>query len=104
MADLNLNFDTDNKQINLGSDTVTDTGINLSNIASPNNDDLMLGVELLANQEKSVEKPNTPSPKPVIQETIPKNENLILLNKHNLFISSLVITPCALPCEPVLNF
>ena len=60
MADLNLNFDTDNKQINLGSDTVTDTGINLSNIASPNNDDLMLGVELLANQEKSVEKPNTP--------------------------------------------
>ena len=81
MADLNLNFDIDNKQINLGSDTVKDTGINLSNIASPNNDELMLGVELLANQEKSVEKPNTPSPKPVIQETIPKNENYDFFDK-----------------------
>ena len=53
MTDLNLNFDTD-KKINLGGENIKDTGIQLTNESGQN--DLMLGVELLANQ--TIEKPS----------------------------------------------
>ncbi len=49
MGDLNLDFDTEHKKINLDGETNTETSIN---IERPNND-LMLGVELLANKKSS---------------------------------------------------
>ena len=49
MTDLNVNFDDMDKTISLGSENIKDTGIQLST-SNVEKDDLMLGVELLANQ------------------------------------------------------
>ena len=49
MSDLNLDFDSENKKINLDGDVNTETPITIDR---PNND-LMLGVELLANQKNT---------------------------------------------------
>ena len=49
MSDLNLDFDTESKKINLDGDVNTETPITIDR---PNND-MMLGVELLANQKNT---------------------------------------------------
>ena len=55
MTDLNVNFEDMDKTISLGGENIKDTGIQLTT-SNLEKDDLMLGVELLANQ--SIDKPN----------------------------------------------